>query len=439
MYQNPHQGLPQFQTPQQQQLMQQQQQQLMQQQLLQQQMQQMTPQQQQMLLMQQQQRQFQGQFPQQQQMMTPQQQQFMQQQMLQQQMLQQQQRGFQQPQMDQSTNARFGTPNSEFQSTNTPQGGDNRFGTGGTQMQPTQQQVIPPQFQPPTQEPVVVEQPTSFIVTPVKHTRTVRSVQSFNTNVNAITIKDVNLEGSDKGIHVEQSLDSIHSYLSEVIYSKDYKRRIVNVFNVIHANHFCNSDLDVKLTEMMKKPVKDFFKTFRKTFNEVENRYDYVVLQYLDDVLTKHTNEYLTTRTECGAQIDSFACDFNDLLKLIADPDNTDEEDYVDSISDLLTLMVEANSKVGLTSEALETGSKLMCVSEPLLVAMLDRHLLETGLETLGTELVSVEKHPNNLFIISVIEQVMGDEPIDFVLMTVDGSMFRVVPGLNKGMWISRI
>lgn len=457
MYQNPHTGLPMHQQqPQQQQgqpMTQQQQQWLQQQQWMQ--------QQQQM-----QQQQFPQQFPQQQQM-SPQQQWMMQQQMQRQQQFPQQgQHGqqfaqqqfaqqFPQQQMaNQGVTGRFGQPDYGHQPTTSNQPTANRFGGGDNNM--TQQ---PPKFQPaqmpqqpvqPTPQQFVVDTPlpvkTSLVVVPMKHKRSAKSNLTFATNIHTVTEKDLNLDSLDETYIMEDSIQALHSFLTEKVYSEDYKLKTVNVFATIFRNLFVDKSLASDVNELFDKPLEEFFKEFRKLFDSVETRYAYSALEYIDQRLTQETNEYLTISSSTGATIDSFTSDFNELIKLLGDVDKKLKEAYMDHMTEFLETfrsgkdILAALERSGKEEDQEETKEKPhTTVSEILVVAYLDRHLLETGLEDVGTELIRIEKHPSNIFLLSIVELMGEYNNLTFNIMTVDGCVFYVTHSEQSEVYIKRV
>ena len=447
MYTNPHTGLPmhvqqpqqQPMTPQQQQWFQQQQW-AMQQQQMQGQQPQMSPQQQQWFMQQQMQRQ-QQQFGQQQ---FPQQgqhgQQFGQpfgQQQFGQQFNQQQQMG------NQGVTGRFGQPDYGHQNPNNNQAPLNRFGSGESNM--AQQ---PPKFQPAQQPQVVQPEPTvvsnnSLIVTPVKHKRSVTSKLTFATNVHSITEKDVNLDSLDEPYIMEDSIPALHAFLTEKVYKDDFRLKTLNVFAAICRNTFADKTLITVIDNLLSLSLEEFYREFRKVYENVETRYAHSVLEYLDYRLTLETNEYLTISSKTGVTIDSFASDFNDLIKLLDENDEKLKDAYLDNMAEFLDTLRAGkdilNSLESDSEQEDEPDVKCSTISEILTIAYLDRHVLETGLEDVGVELTKIEKHPNNLFVLSIVELLVEKKSVTFNLMTVDGSVFYVTHSEQSEVYIKRV
>ncbi|QXN70465.1 hypothetical protein AGENTSMITH_61 [Bacillus phage vB_BspM_AgentSmith] len=460
MYQNPHTGIPAHPQQQQRQPMtQQQQQQWLQQQqwMQQQQMQQMqgqqfpqqmygqqpmNPQQQWMLQQQQMQRQqYPQQFPQQgqhgQQFMQPGQQQFANQ--------------FQQQQQfaNQEVTGRFGQPTHGFQDTPLNKPTANRFGSGGNQMQSQQQQPIP-QFQP-AQQPMQTQpqqqvmsaplsnQSNSLVVVPMKHKRSVNSKLVFTTNVHQVTEKDMNATSLDEPYIMEESLPAIHSFLTEKVYDEEFDVKPVNVFAALHRTVFVDKTLVEIIDIHFNKLIEQFYKEFRKLFDSTETRYSYAVLEYIDDRLTVETNEYLSINSKAGVTIDSFVADFNDLIKLLAENDEKLNESYIEHMSEFLEDFRAGKDLVAEVEKDIPKEDKQTSVSEVVVVAYLDRHVLETGLDEVGTELTRIEKHPSNLFLLSIVELVGEKDALTFNLMTMDGCIFYVTHSEQGEVYIKRV
>ena len=447
MYQNPHTGIPAhpqqqqrpMMTPQQQQMMQQQmmQQQMMQQQMMQPQMygQQPMSMQQQMLMQQQQmqRQQYPQQFPQQgqhgQQFMQPGQQQFANQFAPQQQQF-----------ANQEVTGRFGQPTHGFQDTSQNKPTGNRFGSGGNQMQ--SQQPIP-QFQPPQQQQVITQPVSvdnkSLVVVPMKHKRSTSSKLVFTTNVHQVTEKDMNATSLDEPYIMEESLPAIHSFLTEKIYDDEFDVKPLNVFGALLKTSFVDKTLVDIIDIHFNKLIEQFYREFRKLFDATETRYSYAVLDYIDQRLTLETNEYLTISSKTGVTIDSFVSDFNDLIKLLDECDEKLKEAYIDHMSEFLEIFKAGKDILAGSEKDLAKEDRHTTVSEIVVVAYLDRHVLETGLEEVGTELTRVEKHPSNMFLLSIVELMGENNALTFNLMTMDGCIFLVTHSEQSEVYIKRV
>ena len=85
----------------------------------------------------------------------------------------------------------------------------------------------------------------------------------------------------------------------------------------------------------------------------------------------------------------------------------------------------------------LKSDSEML--DEVVVVAYLDRHVLETGLEEVGTELTLIEKHPSNMFLLSIVELMVENNALTFNLMTMDGCTFLVTHSEQNEVYIKRV
>lgn len=269
--------------------------------------------------------------------------------------------------------------------------------------------------------------PKSFLIKPMTHKFPNNEKVKLATHVNEM--KDVNIRYLDKCI-ASDCLEEIVEGLIEDVY-REPDVRMVTATHFIVTNEFFRTSLRELISTLVSSDVKSLYKQIKKAYEDVNDKYSFNLLDSFNQILTDTVNDFIAVNAENSISIDSFLTDYNDLLKVIRNNEVDLEDDlieYMDAyIADLYLNHGEQSSSENSTT-----------ITESYSIAYLDKHLLETGLETVDSSFVHVENENINVFITSLIDLVCTklNKP-EFLLVTLDKTIFKCMTN-KKGQFFIR-
>lgn len=320
----------------------------------------------------------------------------------------------QQPQMMSST-SRFSSGPVQQQFQPTSPNDTSRFSTGQSSMQTTQPIQPPQQVQQVEAQPVVSN--PMYVVRPKTHqfaTNTKFKLQTITSEFKATSVRYIS------GPIATETLDDCIESLIEVANTGDETKQLT-VRDFLVTTTFYRSEAKALVKQLLEtKNIKKLYNQLKEAYATAENKYVINVLDNLDNILTEAVNDYSHTQSKLGAQIDSVFMDFNDLLKLFRD----NEFDFEDMLIDYMNKQVETlEANLSIDEDNQETR-----IVESHVIAYIDRHELELGLENATGEFKCLEKAPPNQFLNTMAQEVVkacGHH--QFLLVTLDRSVFKFV------------
>lgn len=310
--------------------------------------------------------------------------------------------------------------------------GQGRFGQSTT---PQQQQFSEPsnnRYQTAApEEPTVAEvsgKPEPFTVTPTAHRFLNNEKVVLRTITKEVTRAQVK---TDPYYTISDGIDAIVESLAEDVYTAEH-RPLVTVRNMIVENAYRGTALKAMVQELSADGVKGLYKLIKHKFPELTDKHQIVAISGLMQMLTDEINDYITVNAKNSISIDDFYTDFNDLLKVL----RNNEEDLEDRLIEHLDRYLAAMRKA---LELLQSEEHVTHVPETFAVAYLDCHVLETGLEGVGSDFVALQHNAANVFLNSLAENITAvSEQESFLLVTMDKSIFKAMVGSDKTVYFRR-
>lgn len=233
---------------------------------------------------------------------------------------------------------------------------------------------------------------------------------------------------------VQLITDGVDAMVETVIneaYNEE-KTALITLQTVIVDKSFYKVSMIDLFKELLVDDIKKFYNTIKTKFPEISSKYEMAVLSYYMNIITDTTNDYLAVNAKASISIDDFYTDFNALLKVLR---NT-EEDMEDKLMDYLSDLIGATRN---SLDLLAQEENVMHIPEICTVAYLDRHVLETGLENVGYEFVRVEDNAANVFLNTLVLNVVTRSRRDnFLLVTLDKSIFKCAISEDSKVHIRR-
>ena len=287
-------------------------------------------------------------------------------------------------------------------------------------------------YQTSTTREVVIAEPVStkpklFLVKPMTHKFPNNEMIKFTTMINEV--KDVNIRYLDKCMASDCLEGVVEGLIEDVYHETD--SRMVTATHFIVTNEFYRTSLHELIASLVSNDVKSLYKQIKKAYEDVNDKYSINLLDSFNQMLTDTVNDFVAINAENSISIDSFLTDYNDLLKVIRN-NEVDLEDDLIGYMDAYIADFRFNHGEQAGSENSTT------ITELYSVVYLDKHLLETGLETVGSSFVHVENEIINVFITSLIDLVCTklNKP-EFLLVTLDKTIFKCMTN-KKGQFFIR-
>ena len=286
-----------------------------------------------------------------------------------------------------------------------------------------------PQVTQNTTETPVTTKPVLFTVKPTTH--------RFLNN-EKVVLKTITTELQPTQIKVvEQQMvtDGVDALIESVIenFYQEEKQSLVTIQSVIVDKTFYNvPTMKETFKELLSDDIKRFYNTLKNKFPDISTKYEMSVISYFMTMITDTINDYLAVNATSAITIEDFYSDFNALLKVL----RNSEEDLEDKLMDYLSDMIGATRT---STELLEEKEGVVHLPEVYTVAYLDRHSLETGLEVLGDTFVMVEDNAANVFLNTLVLNVVTRSKRDnFLLVTADKVVYKCVVSNDSKVHIRR-
>lgn len=280
-----------------------------------------------------------------------------------------------------------------------------------------------------TTETPVTSKPVLFTVKPTTH--------RFLNN-EKVVLKTITTELQPTQIKVvEQQMvtDGVDALIESVIenFYQEEKQSLVTIQSVIVDKTFYNVPvMKETFKELLSDDIKKFYNTLKNKFPDISTKYEMSVVSYFMTMITDTINDYLAVNATSAITIDDFYSDFNALLKVL----RNSEEDLEDKLMDYLSDMIGATRT---STELLEEKEGVVHLPEVYTVAYLDRHSLETGLEVLGDTFVMVEDNAANVFLNTLVLNVVTRSKRDnFLLVTADKVVYKCAVSNDSKVHIRR-
>lgn len=285
---------------------------------------------------------------------------------------------------------------------------------------------------PTTREEVIAEpvstKPKSFLVKPMTHKFPNNEKIKLTTTISEV--KDVNVRYLDKCI-VSDCLEEIVEGLIEDVYHET-DVRMVTATHFIITNEFFRTSLHELIASLVSNDVKALYKQIKKAYEDVNDKYSLNLLDSFNQMLTDTVNDFIAVNAENSISIDSFLADYNDLLKVI-------RNNEVDLEDELIEYMDAYIADLRYSHGAHPGNENSTIITESYSIAYLDKHLLETGLETVGSNFAQVENENINAFITSMIDLICTKlNKSEFLLVTLDKTIFKCMVNKNGQFFIRK-
>ena len=286
-----------------------------------------------------------------------------------------------------------------------------------------------PQVTQNTTETPVTTKPVLFTVKPTTH----RFLNNEKVVLKTITTE---LQPTQIKVVVKQMVtDGVDALIESVIENvyEEEKHSLVTIQSVIVDKTFYNVPvMKETFKELLSDDIKRFYNTLKNKFPDISTKYEMSVISYFMTMITDTINDYLAVNATSAITIDDFYSDFNALLKVL----RNSEEDLEDKLMDYLSDMIGATRT---STELLEEKEGVVHIPEVYTVAYLDRHSLETGLEVLGDTFVMVEDNAANVFLNTLVLNVVTLSKRDnFLLVTADKVVYKCVVSNDSQVHIRR-
>jgi RNAse (barnase) inhibitor barstar len=304
-----------------------------------------------------------------------------------------------------------------------------------TQSSPTMPQQFTPNNegnryqQPMAQEVVTADEstvPIPYSVKPIVH----KFITNEKVKLNTITseVKESNVKYVQTHIAVDCVQEVIESII-ETAYLEETNNLITAHNFIVTHNHY-RVDLNEKFATLYNGDIKTAYKLMKVYYKEATDKYQIAALDDLDNILTDRINDFITISSNDSISIDSFTTDFNDLLKVLR---NT-EEDLEDKVLDY---MDEYLNQMKQLTDTVETSISITCINEPIQVAYIDKHVVETGLENVTTRFIKLDETASNVFLNSLGLTVCAKlNTRDFLLVTLDRTVFKCMVDDDSNLFI---
>ena len=286
-----------------------------------------------------------------------------------------------------------------------------------------------PQVTQTTTEVPVATKPVLFTVKPTTH-RFLNNekvvLKTITTELQPTQIKFVEQQMVTDGV------DALIESVIENVYQEE-KHSLVTIQSVIVDKAFYNvPTMKETFKELLSDDIKKFYNTLKTKFPDISTKYEMNVISFFMSMITDTINDYLAVNAKISINIDDFYSDFNALLKVL----RNSEEDLEDQLMDYLSDMIGATRT---SMEVLEQQEKVLRIPEIYTVAYLDRHSLETGLEVLGDSFVMVEDNAANVFLNTLVLNVVTRSKRDnFLLVTADKVVYKCAVSNDSKVHIRR-
>ena len=284
-----------------------------------------------------------------------------------------------------------------------------------------------------TDEPVVIPKQTSFVVKPMTHK--IPGCEKLKLTTYTTGFADTNFEYEESYV-ASDSLASVAEYVLERANDADvaqsYKMLKGQTLMITHT--FYSVDLKERLLRWISVGAKALYKLVKsEILPSLTTRYELVVVNKLDDLLTQAVNDFLAVNAKAEIEIDSFFEDFNDLLRVI----RTSQEDLEDALTDVLD---DRLGSLHVAIESADTKPNTTIIPELVLVTVLDKHSMETGLEEAQPYFMKVEDTASNIFLRTMAGTVMTKTgKSGFLMMTTDKKMFYFMRSVDNDLFVRAI
>lgn len=222
----------------------------------------------------------------------------------------------------------------------------------------------------------------------------------------------------------------------EEFLSKTDRKVLSGSRSIVHTTFYDVVNQPI-LVLMYSLGIKDLYKYLRNYYSQVSTEHDILPVSMFNNMLTEMINDYIAVNSSADVNIDNFYSDFNDLLKFIRDNEETLEDELVEYMDGKLKKLAQELSKAGIVEDDKATTG---FVTEILDIFVLNRHVLETGLSVLEDGFVMLEDKLPNKFLLSIASEVFAKiEDKEFILVTIDRSLFKFFLGNDKNVYIKRM
>ena len=213
------------------------------------------------------------------------------------------------------------------------------------------------------------------------------------------------------------SMEEVVEALFDVVNDNKLEHKLV-FNNFVLFKTVYNDTIVEHAQDLFLLNIKDLYKQLKRFYIELNSLSDLVVLDTVNKTLTDRLNEFIATRISTDISVDSFAHDFNDLMKFI-------RTNFEDSEDDVITSMDNLVDEISSLINGFKDNNPYVL---PELVSMVrvDLHSLELGLKNLPDSFVKVKESIANNFLLSVGRLVKEKADTDnFFLVTIDKKLIK--------------
>lgn len=277
-------------------------------------------------------------------------------------------------------------------------------------------------------EPEVEEStvPISFSVKPIVH----KFLSNERVKLNTVTseVKDNNIKALQSHVAVDCVAEVVESIIESAYLEET--NTLITAQNFIVGHNFYRTNLTDKLKTLYNGDIKNAYKLLKAAYKESTDKYQINVLDTFDNLMTDHINDFITIGSNDSISIDSFMTDFNDLLKVI----RNNEEDLEDKLLDHMDAYLKQFNEL---TDSVEISENTTVINQPLQVAYIDKHVVETGLENTTTRFIKLEETASNVFLNSLVLGICGKlNTREFLLVTLDRSIFKCMADDDSNVFI---
>jgi len=303
-------------------------------------------------------------------------------------------------------------------------------------------------------EPVMtMSSPNLFSVVPVIHKFTNNKSAKLSVTTDALKKNEV------KFVDAISEVDCLNEVVESVIestFEEDVVRKLT-VCNFIVRNYFYAADMKKIIEDIFVDNVKTLYKSFKSSYSDLKDIRKITVMNKINTIITDYINDYLAVNASEPIDIDSFIVDFNDLLKVIRNNEETLEDNLVDYVNSKIAVVksnidlllnlgkeiqtLEKDSNVSVSNKNVLDLNKVVVVPESIVVGYLDKHILETGMESIGVDFVQLDKTTIiNAFIDSIAEEIFNKNNVkEFYIVTMDKCLFKFMRNEQQDLFIKKL
>ena len=277
----------------------------------------------------------------------------------------------------------------------------------------------------------------------------------FSVNVD----KNIKFEGNDKVIltsFIEEVKPSQINYNSDNFTVTDCfeeavesvietantgDNKLITVQNLVVTNSFFKTVDQDKFNEyILENDIKTMYKTLKKAFPTLTNKYDVNLFNTFDTMLTDYINDYVKVNASIDISIDSFMSDFNDLLKVIRNNEEELEDQLVEYMNKFISSIKNNLSIIKSSTEGDEDKAKITYIPESYTMCYIDKMSYELGISHAPSQFAKVEDNVVNVFMKSLGKAVCSKlDTNNFYMVTIDKVILHFMMSETEVLFVRKV